>query len=90
MLQVSGNMLQQVGKFKYLGVVFASVQVGTKIATRIELSVFKSVFVPILTCGHESWVTTERILFQVQVAEMGFLRRVHGVTLRDKVRSCQP
>ena len=32
---------------------------------------------------------TERTLFQVQAAEMGFLRRVHGVTLRDKVRSCE-
>jgi len=30
---------------------------------------------------------TEIILSQVQAAEMGFLRRVHGVTLRDKVRS---
>ena len=31
----------------------------------------------------------ERILSQVQMAEMVFLRRVHGVTLRDKVRSCE-
>jgi len=31
----------------------------------------------------------EGILSQVQAAEMGFLRRVHGVTLRDKVRSCE-
>jgi len=26
---------------------------------------------------------------QVQAAEMGFLRRVHGVILRDKVRNCE-
>ena len=32
---------------------------------------------------------TERILFQVKAAKMGFMRRVHGVTLRDKVRSCE-
>jgi len=32
---------------------------------------------------------TERILSQVQAAEMMFLRRVHRVTLRDKVRSCE-
>ena len=32
---------------------------------------------------------TERILSQVQMAEMGFLRRVNGVTLHDKVRSCE-
>jgi len=45
------------------------------------------VFVPIITYCHESWVMTERILCQVQAAEVRFLGRVHGVTLRDKVRS---
>ena len=25
----------------------------------------------------------------MQAAEMGFLRRVHGVTFRDKIRSCE-
>jgi len=34
-------------------------------------------------------VITENILSQFQAAEMGFLRRVHSVTLRDKVRSCK-
>jgi len=43
-----------------------------------KMSVFKSDIVPILVFGCESWVMTERILFQifqvqVQVAEMGFL-----------------
>jgi len=32
---------------------------------------------------------TERILDPVQSAEMGFVRGVHGVTLRAKVRSCE-
>jgi len=32
---------------------------------------------------------TERVLFQVQAAEMGFLRRFHGVTLCDKVGNCE-
>jgi len=41
---------------------------------------FQSVFVLILTYGHESWEKTERILSQVQAADMGFLRRVHGAT----------
>jgi len=53
------------------------------------LSVFKPVFVLILTYAHESWATTERVRSQVQVAEMGLLRRAHGVTLRDIVRSCE-
>ena len=45
----------------------------------------KSVFVSILICGHEPRVTTEITLSQEQAEEMGFLRRVQGVTLRDKV-----
>ena len=49
-----------------------------------KVSAFKSVFVPILTCGHESLVTTQRILTKEQTAEMGYLRRVQGVTLCDK------
>jgi len=89
-LQVCGNTLQQVDKFKYLGVVFTSngrrsEETDTRIGkanavlcdlyrcavTKRELSntsklwVFKSVFVPILTYGHESWVMTEKILSQV-------------------------
>jgi len=78
-LQVSGNTLQQVEAFKYLGVVFTSDKSRNKgLDTRIgkanailrelycsavtkrelsknaQLSVFKSVFVSILTSGHES------------------------------------
>jgi len=105
MLQVSGNTLQQVEKFRHLGVLFASDErwrevINTRIvkanavlrelhravvtkrelSNTTKLSVFRSVFVPILTNGHESRVMTERILTQVQATEMGFLRRVHGVT----------
>jgi len=32
---------------------------------------------------------TEKFLSQVQLAEMVFIRTVHGVTLRDKMRSCE-
>jgi len=52
-----------------------------------KLSVFKSVFAPILTYGHEDWAMTERILCLVQAAEVGFCLRVRDVTLRDKVRN---
>jgi len=77
-LQVSGNTLQQVETFQYLGVVFTSDgsrnkgintwfgkanavlhEVYCSVVTKWEISkiakpsVVKSVFVPILTCGHE-------------------------------------
>ena len=45
------------------------------------------VSVPTLTCGHEGWVMTQRTRSRIQAAEMGFLHRVAGVSLRDKVRS---
>ena len=50
-----------------------------------NLSVFKSLFVSILVCSPEPRVTTKGILSQEQAAEMGFLRRVQGVTLRGKM-----
>ena len=56
-----------------------SVVTKRELSNTAKLLVFKSVFVPILTCGHESWAMTERILTQVQASEIGFLRRVHGV-----------
>ncbi|KAJ0016146.1 hypothetical protein NQD34_014436 [Periophthalmus magnuspinnatus] len=51
------------------------------------LSIYRSIYVPTLTYGHELWVMTERTRSRIQAAEMGFLRRVAGCTLRDRVRS---
>ena len=42
-----------------------------------------------LTYGSKSWVMTKRIKSKVEAVEMKFLRRVRGVTLRDRVRSAQ-
>jgi len=66
-----------------------SVVTKRELSNTAKLSVFQSVFVLILTYGHETWVMTENVLSQVQTAGMGFLRRVHGVPLRDKLRSCE-
>jgi len=64
-----------------------SVAAKRELSNTAKLSVFKSVFVPILTHGHESWVMTKRIFTQVQAPKMGFRRRVHGVTKgRTEVR----
>jgi len=35
-----------------------------ELSTTAELSVFQLVFLSILTYGHDSWVMTERVLFQ--------------------------
>ena len=52
-----------------------------------KLSIFKTVFVPILTYGHESLVMIERVRSQVQSSEMRFIRIIEGFTLFNKIRS---
>ena len=66
-----------------------SVVMKRELSKKAKLSVFKAVFVPILTYGHESWVMTERMRSQVQASEMRFLKRIEGVALFNKVRSSE-
>ena len=51
-----------------------------------NLTIFRSVYVPILTYGHECWILKEKVRSQVQAAQMGFLRKISGLTLLDKVK----
>ena len=57
-----------------------SVVMKRELSKNAKLSIFKAVFVPILTYGHESWVMTERMRSQVHASEMRFLRKIEGVT----------
>jgi len=69
--------------------------VATKrqLSNTANLSVFKSVFVPILTYDPESWVMTEIIISQVQAAEMGFCEESMGWHFATKcaaVKNAEP
>ena len=64
-----------------------SVVLKRELCTKAKLSIFRSVYVPILTYGHECWILNEKVRSRVQAAEMGFLRRISGLTLLDKVKS---
>ena len=64
-----------------------SVVLKRELCTKAKLSIFRSVYVPILTYGHECWIMNEKVRSRVQAAEMGFLRRISGLTLLDKVKS---
>ena len=58
-----------------------------ELSTKAKLSVFRSIFVPILTYDHECWIMTERVRSRVQAAEMGILRKFICLSLLDKVKS---
>ncbi|KAK3539665.1 hypothetical protein QTP70_011111 [Hemibagrus guttatus] len=66
---------------------YRSVVMKKKLSRKAKLSIYQSIYVPTLTYGHELWVMTERIRSRIQAAEMSFLCRVAGCSLRDKVRS---
>ena len=57
------------------------VVVKKELSQKAKLSIYWSIYVPILTYGHELWVVTERTRSRIQAAEMGFLRRVSGLSL---------
>ncbi len=66
---------------------YRSVVVKKELSRKTKLSIYRSIYVPTLTYGHELWVMTERTRSRIQAAEMSFLRRVAGRSLRDRVRS---
>ena len=111
-VNVNGTPLDQVEKFKYLGVEFSndarldceidrrigsasailrslyrSVLTKKEVSRRTKMAIFNAVYRPALIYGHEQWVMTERIRSRIRAAEMRFLRRAAGLTLRDRIRS---
>ena len=58
-----------------------------ELCTKAKLLIFRSVYVPILTYGHECWIRNEKKRSRVRAAEMGFLRRISSWILLDKVKS---
>ncbi len=66
---------------------YRSVVVKKELSRKAKLSIYRSIYVPTLTYGHELWVMTERTRSRIQASKMSFLRRVAGCSLRDRVRS---
>ena len=60
-----------------------------ELSKEAKLSIFKRVFVPVFSYGHESWIKTEIVQSQVQASEMRFSRRIEEVTLFNKMRSSE-
>ena len=61
-----------------------SVDMKRALSKKAKLPIFKAVFVPILTYGHESWVMTERTRSQVQA---DYLTYFHSTPSKLKVKN---
>ncbi|KAI3354848.1 hypothetical protein L3Q82_004546 [Scortum barcoo] len=65
--------------------VYRTVVVKKELSRKAKLSIYLVNLRSTLTYGHELWVMTERTRSRIQAAEMSFLRRVAGRSLRDRV-----
>ena len=64
-----------------------SVVIKQELSKNAKLSIFKTVFIPILTYGHESRLMTKRVQSQVQASEMRCLPKIKEAILLNKMRS---
>jgi len=64
-----------------------TIRVKGELSQKAKLLIYCSIYIPTLTYGHELWVVTKRMRLWIQAFEMSFLRRLAGLSLRDRVRS---
>ena len=57
-----------------------------ELSQKARLSIYQSIFIPTLNYGYKLWVVTERMRSQIQAADISFLHRVAGLSLRHRVR----
>lgn len=36
------------------------------ISKKVQLLIYQSIYIPTLTCAHEKWVTTEKLVVEIQ------------------------
>lgn len=73
-------------RFEYIGGTINRT-LGNKTRKETRLKLYKTMVVPILTYGSETWVPSKLDRSKIQAAEMRFLRRVKGCTRLDRIRN---
>ena len=67
-----------------------SVVVKREFLKKVKLSIFRTVFVSIFTCGHQSLVNDRKnAITRAKRPKWGFLHGIEGVTLFNKMRSSE-
>ena len=64
-----------------------SIVLKRELSQKAKLSIYRSIYIPTFTYGHEFWVMTKKMRSQIQVAENKrcFLCRVAELNLKDRV-----
>lgn len=86
--KVDSEITNRISKANAVYYQICNTVVGKKeVGKNVKLHIFKSVYLPILLYGAESWILTDRQGSRITAAEMKFLRRTAGKTRRDCVRN---